>query len=180
MRCATHPSIETNLACGKCGKPICPKCLVHTPVGARCRDCAGLRRLPTYQISTQQYLKASGVGLGMAVATGIVWYVIGSVIPFLWLLVALPAGYIIGEAVSLSVNRKRGRGLQAIAGVSLLTSYVIASILPQALLSLMAGGGVGGGALLVMAIRTILGSLTNLYALILLAIGVIIAASRLR
>ena len=64
MKCATHPEVETNLTCGKCGTPICPRCLVQTPVGARCRKCAGLRRLPTYEIAPQQYLKAVGVALG--------------------------------------------------------------------------------------------------------------------
>ncbi len=35
MKCATHPEVDTNLRCGKCGKPICLRCLVQTPVGDR-------------------------------------------------------------------------------------------------------------------------------------------------
>jgi len=46
---------------------------VHTPVGARCKKCAGLKRLPTYQVATTQYLKATGVGLALALALGIGW-----------------------------------------------------------------------------------------------------------
>jgi len=52
MQCATHPNVETELACSRCGKAICARCLVHTPVGARCRECANVRRIPTYNVST--------------------------------------------------------------------------------------------------------------------------------
>ncbi len=132
MRCATHPAVETNLRCGKCGKPICPKCLVQTPVGARCPDCANLYKLPTYQVSTQYYLRAAGTGLGMAIVSGIVWAVISGFVPFflLNLLLAAGAGYAIGEVVSLSVNRKRGRGLATIAGIAVAISYLVSIFVP--------------------------------------------------
>ena len=118
MRCATHPEVETGLRCGRCGRLICPKCLVQTPVGARCADCAKLKRLPTYAISPRQYLIASGAGLGVAIITGFAW----AFIPlggYFSLLIALGVGYVIGEVISRSVNRKRGRGLQAIGGASM-------------------------------------------------------------
>lgn len=38
--CKRHPAIETGLKCGRCGTPICPRCMVYTPVGVRCPDCA--------------------------------------------------------------------------------------------------------------------------------------------
>ncbi|MFH1485359.1 MAG: B-box zinc finger protein [Chloroflexota bacterium] len=179
MKCARHPNIETNLTCGKCGTPICPKCLVQTPVGARCPDCAGLRRLPTFAVQPSHLIKAVGVGLGLAVITGVVWYAIGSAVPFLSLLMALPAAYVIGELVSLSVNRKRGRPLQVIAACSFVLSYLVAGALPQVLTLAAVGAPLGGDVLLQIAGRTILGNLLNLYGLIFMAIGVIIAASRL-
>ncbi len=43
MLCATHPKVETDLSCGRCEKAICAKCLVHAPVGIRCRSCAPSR-----------------------------------------------------------------------------------------------------------------------------------------
>jgi len=127
MKCATHPDVETNLRCGKCGKPICPKCLVQTPVGARCPNCARLYRLPTFRVSTQYYLRAVGVGLGMAVVCGIAWGAIRAVMPFLYLnLILAPGiGYAIGEVISLSVNRKRGTRLAAIAGTAMVISFLV-------------------------------------------------------
>ena len=127
MRCATHPEVETNLRCGKCNKPICPKCLVQTPVGARCQDCAQLHKLPTYRVSTQYYLRAIGTGLGMAIVCGIVWGVIGRSVPFFYLnlLLAPAIGYAVGEVISLSVNRKRGTGLAIVAGIAIVISYLV-------------------------------------------------------
>ena len=130
MRCATHPEIETNLRCGKCGKPICPKCLVQTPVGARCPDCAKLYKLPTYRVSSVYYLRAIGTALGMAIATGIVWGVIESFLisfffGFFSLILAGGVGYAIGEVVSLSVNRKSSRGLATVSGIAVVISYLV-------------------------------------------------------
>ncbi|MBL8128361.1 MAG: hypothetical protein JNM64_12030 [Chloroflexia bacterium] len=33
--CAEHQEVETRLRCSRCGKPICPRCAVRTPVGMR-------------------------------------------------------------------------------------------------------------------------------------------------
>lgn len=127
MRCATHHKVETNLGCGKCGKAICPKCLVQTPVGARCRDCANLDKLPTYRVSSKHYLRAIGVGLGMAAFCGVAWGAIDAAIPFfsLNLLLASVVGYAVGEVISLAVNRKRGRGLSVVGGTSVAISYLV-------------------------------------------------------
>jgi len=127
MKCAYHPDVETNLRCGKCDKPICPKCMVQTPVGARCRDCAGLDKLPTFRVSARYYLIAAGTALGMAFACGAVWGLIQWLLPvfFFSLLIAAGAGYAIGEVTSLAVNRKRGTGLAVIGGIAVAISYAV-------------------------------------------------------
>ncbi len=139
MQCAAHPNTETNLSCGKCGTPICPKCLVHTPVGTRCRACAQLKRLPIFQVGTRHYIIGTAVGLGMAVGTGVGWYFLETQIPFVFfmpfllpylrLAAIVGIGYLIGEAMSRAVNRKRSTGLAVIAGVSVFASFAISSAL---------------------------------------------------
>ncbi len=132
MQCAEHPKIETNLTCGKCEKPICPKCMVQTPVGIRCKECANLKTLPTYQVTTSYYLKALGTGIGMGIICGLIWWVVYLFLPFFFILrffLAAGVGYAIGEVVSISVNRKRGIGLAIIGGFSAALSYVIANVL---------------------------------------------------
>ena len=157
MRCATHPKVETNLRCGKCDKPICPKCMVQTPVGARCPDCARLYKLPTYSVSTQYYLRAIGTGLGMAIVCGIIWGTLEALLPFFFLNLFLGAGvgYAIGEVVGLSVNRKRGKGLATIAGIAVAISYLVSILLPW---------GFG----------------FRLFDLLALALGIFVAVTRLR
>lgn len=160
MRCALHPETETNLRCGKCEQPICPKCLVQTPVGARCPECAALKRLPVYAVSPVLYARAIAAGLTTASALGAIW----PFLPFggfLWLIIAAGIGYAIGEVVSLSVNRKRGPGLQAIAGISMVVSYTIRSLLETPHL-------------------TLLDSFVDVYGLIALVLGIILAVGRLR
>ncbi len=103
MQCAAHPNVETNLRCGKCGKPICPRCMVQTPVGARCPECARLYKLPTYRVSKQYYLKAIGTALGMAIIGGVVWGVVIGFIPIFFLNFLLAPG--VGYAIEVAGER---------------------------------------------------------------------------
>jgi hypothetical protein len=160
MWCARHPDVETNLRCGKCGQPICPKCLVQTPVGARCPECAAVKRLPVYNVPAFSYVRALLSGLAVAAALGAAW----PFIPFggfLWLIIAMGIGYAIGEVISLSVNRKRGIGLQVIAGASMVASYIIRSVID-------------------VQFSDYIGSFFSVYGLIALILGIIVAVSRLR
>jgi hypothetical protein len=127
FRCARHPDVETSLRCGRCDTPICPRCLVQTPVGARCPTCARLYKLPTFRVSPAYYARAAGTALGMAAATGVVWGVINAFIGFFYLNLVLAAGvgYAIGEVVSLAVNRKRGRWLAAAGGTGMAAAYLV-------------------------------------------------------
>ncbi|MBI2868924.1 MAG: hypothetical protein HYX96_03770 [Chloroflexi bacterium] len=161
MKCATHPAVESNLRCGKCSILICPKCMVQTPVGARCRQCAQVQRLPTYTVSLPQLVRAAGAALVSSIVIGIAWGFLDRFIPFFFLnlLLAAAAGYAIGEITSLSVNRKRGRSLAAIAALALVLSFAVHVV-------------VRGGLFL-----SPLGLLLNLAALVL---GVLTAVNRLR
>ncbi len=127
LRCAAHPNVETQLRCGKCGKPICPRCMIQTPVGARCRQCAKLYKLPTYQLTPVYYLRAAGTALGMAVGIGLLWGFITHFLPFMILNLLLFAGigYAIGEVTGLAVNRKRGIWLAVIGGVAVAVCYAV-------------------------------------------------------
>ena len=131
MKCANHPDVETKVRCGKCGKPICPRCMIETPVGIRCRECAQLQKLPTFSFTKRHLLRAVGAAVGMAFGCGAAWWAIRAVMPSLYLdfLLAAGFGYAIGEVVGLSVNRKRGRWLSIIAGITVVVGYVI-SIFP--------------------------------------------------
>ena len=126
MQCATDPSVETELGCGKCGKPICPRCLVYTPVGTRCRECANLRKLPQYNISAGYLLRAVGAAVVSGAILGALWgFLLGLSGGLFGLMAGLGVGYGIGEAVSVASNRKFGTLLQAIAVGGVVLAFVL-------------------------------------------------------
>ena len=130
MQCANHPDTETELLCSRCEKPICPRCLVHTPVGARCRECAGIRRLPTYNIPTKYYAQGGAAALGGGIAIGVAWWMFNIITYFFFGVVAgLAVGYALGELVSLATNRKAGPPLQATAVAGVFVAYGVRTLL---------------------------------------------------
>src|SRR3954465_11602507 len=80
--CPTDSNVETYLRCGRCEKPICPRCLIQTPVGARCRDCAQLRKLPMFQVGPVDYLRGAGGGLAAAIGGGLALTFLQRLVPF--------------------------------------------------------------------------------------------------
>jgi len=132
MKCATHPDVETSLCCSRCEKPICPRCMVETPVGARCTECARVYTLPIYQVPASFLLRAIGTASGMAVLTGFGWGLLASMINFVYfnLLLGVAAGYAIGEVTSLAVNRKRSTKLAVTGGLAAAGSFALSVLVP--------------------------------------------------
>jgi len=110
-RCSYHPSVMTRLRCSRCGKPICPRCGVRTPVGLRCPDCAGVRGLPTYATATPVLGRAAVAGLAAALSIGLLW----GLGPDWGFYLALALGFGVAEAMAWASNQKRGRDLQLVA-----------------------------------------------------------------
>ena len=101
--------------------------MVQTPVGSRCRKCANVKKLPVFDVPKTFYIRAIVVGLVTSGILGAAWHYIPLGGWFLFLLAAA-VGYGIGEMISLSVNRKRGRWLQATAAVCVIVSYLVKSV----------------------------------------------------
>ena len=121
--CADHPDVETRLRCSRCGKPICPRCAVRTPVGMRCPDCAGTRSSTAADPS--QTLVAAGAGLAVAAAAGVGW----GFLPewgFYW---ALLLGFGTVETMVRFLRKQRGADLQAIAIVIVVFGVVLSRVI---------------------------------------------------
>src|SRR5207302_6294054 len=67
LRCARHPNTETVLRCGRCETPICPRCQIQTPVGARCPTCARVKRFALL-VKPRELAQAIAYGVGAAAA----------------------------------------------------------------------------------------------------------------
>jgi Domain of unknown function (DUF4352) len=63
MRCAKHNE-ETSVTCGRCETPVCPRCMVHSDVGVRCKTCAPVQTRP---LSERLPLLGGGVGSILAI-----------------------------------------------------------------------------------------------------------------
>ena len=70
--CTFHPGIETEVRCTECERYICPKDMVETPVGYKCRECARPARSQYVVVKPRQLVRAIIVGGAVGVFGGIV------------------------------------------------------------------------------------------------------------
>jgi hypothetical protein len=108
--CYRHPERETWVRCGRCDRPICPRCAMQGPVGFRCRDCGRPAFDPLTSFTTVQ---AVG-GLGVAIGAGILVALIASRIGFFSILISYFAGGVIAEGVIRVTGYKRGPAMLGI------------------------------------------------------------------
>jgi hypothetical protein len=146
--CHWHPGRETGLHCGNCGKEICVECMRHHPVGVRCKECANLNRLPTYQVSTRHVARGVGAAIGLGLAGAVGLMIVLARFPFagFFFIVMDGLGYLIGEGVGKAVNQRRGRPYQYMALGSVLLATVpvfIESVFVTLISSMIILGGVG-------------------------------------
>jgi len=105
VTCANHPKVETRLRCNKCGKPICTRCAVRTPVGYRCPSCVNRQQRAFYADFKPAYYAVAGlVALPLSLVAGwllprLGWYVV---------LLGPIVGGGIAEAARWAVRRRRG------------------------------------------------------------------------
>jgi len=129
MECYRHKKVETNVRCGKCDKPICPKCMIPGPAGMRCPDCASLRSTALYQIHPARLALAAVVGL----VVGIFGAFACSMLSY-WVIFAGPIfGGVEAQAILWASGRKRGPMLEVIGIGSIIIGYII-TMLPSILL----------------------------------------------
>jgi hypothetical protein len=142
--CARHPQVETYLRCGRCNTPICPRCLVQTPVGARCRDCANVSRLPTFNVTPAFFARGMTAALVSGLVVGAIWAFFAGATTFgglfVIVFVGLGIGWAVSESVSLAANRKRGLGLQVCAVLGVALAYLVYEFLAPGTATPLAGG----------------------------------------
>ncbi len=134
--CANHPTTATQLRCNRCGKAICSKCAVRTPVGYRCRECVREQQQVFETASTIDYVVAFVISAGAGLAvTGFVTY-FGIFGLFFGLFIAFFAGPAIGVAVAeivrRAVRRHRGRILPPVAAAGMVVGalpFVVGSLI---------------------------------------------------
>jgi predicted RNA-binding Zn-ribbon protein involved in translation (DUF1610 family) len=129
MECARHPGVETLLTCVTCGTPICPDCMVETPVGMKCPDCGHLPLPAVYRISAGRLALAMGTAAAIGTLAGVLALVVRVGFLLLLLAVGFAAGALAAEAASRASGGKRGRVLAIAAAASVVVGALL--VAPQ-------------------------------------------------
>lgn len=127
VQCARDPEVETALRCSRCETPICPKCLVQSPVGARCRDCARILRSPVYTLNSMQLLRGILASLLGGVVMGLIWAFILRPFSFGLLSIFLGVGlaWVFTKLMNFATGLKRGPTVVVLASVGILIAWAI-------------------------------------------------------
>ncbi len=139
--CARHPDRETWVKCGRCNKPLCPDCVMHGPVGVRCRECLLPQGRGTGLVGATQMASGARAGVGIAAVSLVVLVLVGwlstSQYAEIWtpnLLLSAAVGGVIGWTIWRACRRTynamtvRTATLLAVA-VPLLAAAMLAGIL---------------------------------------------------
>jgi hypothetical protein len=111
--CTIHPTVETSLHCNKCGRPMCTRCAVLTPVGYRCRECVRGQQSVFYNSKPLDPVIQAAVSLPLsAIAAGLVGLIgfgLGLWGWFIAVAASSAAGALIADLAHRAVSRRRGR-----------------------------------------------------------------------
>lgn len=123
--CATCVGKETALRCGRCDKPICPTCLVQTPVGARCKTCSPMMRAPMYTLGAGHVARAVGAALVGGIVMGLIWGTVGAAFSYGFFLIFLGAGlgWAFTKMMDFATRGKRGPVVVGAAIGGILTAW---------------------------------------------------------
>lgn len=122
LYCVNHPNVETMLRCNRCGRPVCTRCVVQTPVGYRCKQCVGQQQAAFFTGGVVDYVLGAIIAL---VLGGIASYLISLTgLWFIALILGPTIGIGIAEAVRFAVRRRRSRYLWAVVAGAMVLSAV--------------------------------------------------------
>ncbi|MHB0981379.1 MAG: B-box zinc finger protein [Thermoleophilia bacterium] len=129
--CANHPGRETLVSCSSCGKPLCTDCMVYSPVGIKCRECARLPKSARLAFGPDRWARAAAAAVIGGGAVGFVYYLLLSAVGFFFLafLVGAGIGYVITEIVLRSVRHLRGKETALMAVLGTIWAFVAPPVL---------------------------------------------------
>ena len=121
--CAVHTTVETGLKCNKCGRYMCVKCAVKTPVGYRCKQCVNQQQQGFYTAKPTDYVIATVVAFIIGLPAG---YLLPRLGLFIIIIGTIPVGGFIGEIVHRAVGRRRGQYTWVFAALGIVLAAAVA------------------------------------------------------
>ncbi|MBN2305656.1 MAG: hypothetical protein JXQ72_14325 [Anaerolineae bacterium] len=118
--CTVHANVETTLRCNRCGRPMCTRCAVRTPVGYRCKECVREQQDKFFDAQVLDYLIAAGVSavisfFAAAFLSRLGW---GFFIIMIAFFISSAVGGIIGRSVFRLTGKRRGRYTDIVVGTA--------------------------------------------------------------
>jgi hypothetical protein len=133
LYCIDHPQRETVLRCNRCSAPVCPDCVVRTPVGFRCKECIKAQQSGFYNARGYDWIIAAVLSFVLSIPAAILSGLLG------WwfaLIVSPFAGSLIGGAVHGATGRRRGRNTWWVAAAGIVAgAFVVVIARPARLLA---------------------------------------------
>jgi len=106
--------VPTGLTCATCGTPICPKCMVVTPVGMKCPNCGRGKGSALFQVRPERFALAGITALAFGAISTIIGFV-----GFFAYFIAIPYGYFAGTTIMKAAGMKRGLKVEILTGVGM-------------------------------------------------------------
>jgi hypothetical protein len=110
-----HQTVEATLRCNKCDRWMCIKCSVQTPVGYRCKECVRGLEDKMFNAGSIDYMLTGFIAGFLGLVGGVIGALGGL---FIALIVGVPAGGVIVQAIRFAVKKRRGRYTPHIAAAS--------------------------------------------------------------
>jgi hypothetical protein len=123
--CYRHPGRETAVSCSNCERPICTDCMVYTPVGIKCPECARQPRSAVARLRPDRAARAIGAAFAGGLVMGFGILVLQDLGLFFALILGWLIGIAMGELVQWASGRWRGRETALIAVGGCIWTYVV-------------------------------------------------------
>jgi hypothetical protein len=134
--CLRHPDVTSNLRCGRCDDLICPQCMVQSPVGARCPDCANIGQSPIFRSTPIELTSAIAVSAGGAIFFGLIYailvWILWKFLPFNLQVGSIAVSFIIafggapvGNFVKRAGKNKLDARLRVVAAFTMFVVWVV-------------------------------------------------------
>lgn len=147
VACPRDPEVQTALRCSRCETPICPKCMVQTPVGARCKACARVARSPVYAVTPGTMVRAGLAAVVGGAVMGFIWGLVARQLAFSlgifsMLFLGIALGWVFTRMMEFATSRKRGPVVAgfAMGGIALAWGLQFLIVPNLAVFGLLAAG----------------------------------------
>ena len=134
--CYYHPNTPTELRCNKCGKYICVKDAVRTPVGYRCKTCVKEQQDIFFTATPLDYVVAAIVASVLSMIAAFIMPALG----FFAIFGAPIAGTVIAEGVFRATGKRRGRYIWIVViACMIITACIRLLTMPEVMYALSFG-----------------------------------------